>query len=96
MCAAATVGNTKRLESYRLSGANLSQKDVSGRTPLHFAALHGRSETIGFLLDNGADPRSTDMLNQTAADVARAVNAPSEELESLEKGEERISRRWFF
>lgn len=75
MCTAAAIGNTKRLQSYLLAGADLSQKDVSGRTPLHFAALHNHTETIEFLLDHGADPRCVDMLGQTAAELAEAARA---------------------
>ncbi|EFN66941.1 L-asparaginase [Camponotus floridanus] len=75
MCAAASVGNTKRLQSYLLAGADLSQKDVSGRTPLHFAALHNHPETIEFLLENGADPHCLDILGQTAAELAETVRA---------------------
>ncbi|GAB1862729.1 asparaginase [Camponotus japonicus] len=75
MCAAASVGNTKRLQSYLLAGADLSQKDVSGRTPLHFAALHNHPETIEFLLEHGADPHCLDMLGQTAAELAETVRA---------------------
>ncbi|XP_018300054.1 L-asparaginase 1 [Mycetomoellerius zeteki] len=77
MCAAATAGNTKRLQSYLLAGADLSQKNFSGRTPLHFAALHNRTEAIEFLLDHGADPHCVDMLGQTAADLAEAMQAAS-------------------
>ncbi|XP_070166423.1 L-asparaginase isoform X1 [Polyergus mexicanus] len=75
MCTAAAIGNTKRLQSYLLAGVDLSQKDVSGRTPLHFAALHNHTETIEFLLDHGADPRCIDMLGQTAAELAEAAQA---------------------
>jgi len=75
MCAAASVGNTNRLQSYLLAGADLSQKDVSGRTPLHFAALHNHPETIEFLLEHGADPHCLDMLGQTAAELAETVRA---------------------
>ncbi|XP_072748637.1 L-asparaginase 1 isoform X2 [Anoplolepis gracilipes] len=75
MCAAATAGNTKRLQSFLLAGADLSQKDVSERTPLHFAALHNRTEAIEFLLDHAADPNCVDMLGQTAAELAEAVQA---------------------
>lgn len=75
MCAAASVGNTKRLQSYFLAGADLSQKNVSGRTPLHFAALHNHTEAIEFLLKHGADPVCFDMLGQTATELAEAVQA---------------------
>ncbi|XP_011861539.1 PREDICTED: L-asparaginase isoform X2 [Vollenhovia emeryi] len=75
MCSAATAGNTKRLQSYLLAGADLSLKDFSGRTPLHFAALHDRVKTIEFLRDHGEDPRCVDMLGQSAADLAEAARA---------------------
>lgn len=75
MCSAAITGNTKRLQSYLLAGADLSQKDFSGRTPLHFAALHDHVEVIEFLLDHGADPRCADMMGETAAGLARAARA---------------------
>lgn len=75
MCAAATAANTKRLQSYLLAGADLSQKDFSGRTPLHFAALHDHTEAIEFLLDHGADPRCVDMLGETAANLAETARA---------------------
>jgi len=75
MCAAASAGNAKRLRSYLLAGADLSQKDASGRTPLHFTALHNRTEATRFLLDHGADLCCVDMLGQTAADLAEAARA---------------------
>lgn len=75
MCAAATAGNTKRLMSFFLAGTDLSQKDASGRTPLHFAALHDRTEVIEFLLNHGVDSCCIDMTGQTARDLAEAVQA---------------------
>lgn len=75
MCLAAITGNTKRLQSYLLAGADLSQKDFSGRTPLHFAALHNRIEAVEFLLNHGVDPRCVDMLGKTAANLAEATQA---------------------
>ncbi|XP_020277894.1 uncharacterized protein LOC109851830 isoform X2 [Pseudomyrmex gracilis] len=75
MCVAAATGNTKRLQSYLIAGVDLSQKNVSGCTPLHFASLHNHAETIAFLLEHGVDPNSVDMLGQTAADLAKAACA---------------------
>ncbi|XP_070521961.1 L-asparaginase 1 isoform X2 [Cardiocondyla obscurior] len=77
MCSAATAGNTKRLQSYLLAGGDLSQKDFSGRTPLHYAALHNRTEAIEFLLNNSVDLQCVDMLGETAADLAKAAKATS-------------------
>lgn len=88
MCAAATAGNVKRLRSYLLAGADLSQKDISGRTPLHFAALHNRTETVEFLLEHGADLSCVDMLGQTAASLAEAAGA-LDVTRSLEKSSKR-------
>lgn len=39
LCAAASRGSRKRLESYYLAGADLSQPDPSGRTALHVVSL---------------------------------------------------------
>ncbi|XP_014218440.1 L-asparaginase [Copidosoma floridanum] len=71
LCAAAAVGNEKRLVSYHIAGADLSQPDVSGRTALYVAALHGYTTAVQLLLEHGADPQASDMLKQTALDVAQ-------------------------
>lgn len=71
MCAAAVAGNIKRLQSYRLAGADISQANFSGRTPLHFASLHRRKNVIKYLLEYGADPRCADMLGQIPADFMK-------------------------
>lgn len=69
MCAAAATGNIKRLKSYLLAKADVSEFDMSGRTPLHFAVLHSHRDTIKFLADEGANARCVDMLGQTAQDL---------------------------
>lgn len=71
MCAAAAVGNLKRLESYQLANADLSQKDFSGRTPLHFAALHNKTQVLEFLLDQNVEAKCLDKTNQSPHDLAR-------------------------
>lgn len=70
LCAAAARGQVKRLNSYRLAGANLSQKDLSGRTALHLACLHGHAEVIEYLLKNGVEKSAIDQLNLTPYDYA--------------------------
>ncbi|XP_031831268.1 L-asparaginase isoform X2 [Nomia melanderi] len=74
MCAAASIGNTKRLSSYHYANANLNQKEFSGRTPLHFAALHNKVQTIKFLLDHGVKTDCKDKLGQTPLDLAEAIS----------------------
>lgn len=71
MCAAAAVGNLKRLKSYQLANADLSQKDFSGRTPLHFAALHNKTQVLEFLLDQNVEAKCLDKTNQSPHDLAK-------------------------
>ena len=75
MCAASAIGNSTRLESYHLAGADLSVADISGRTPLHLAALHNNAACVEFLLHNGADLSCKDMLGQTSFDYAKSAGA---------------------
>lgn len=70
MCSAAAAGNLVRLRSYHMAGADLSQADVSGRTALHLAAVHGQAAVVQFLLDHGAETNVSDKLGMTAKDVA--------------------------
>ncbi|KAG6800991.1 L-asparaginase isoform X1 [Apis mellifera caucasica] len=75
MCIAATTGNVKRLKSYQLANAILSQKDFSGRTPLHFAALHNRTQVIKFLMEYNVDMICFDKMNQSPYDLAIAAGS---------------------
>lgn len=52
LCSAAARGIIKRLQSYQIAGADLSQPDISGRTALHLAALHGHIDVVQYLLKN--------------------------------------------
>lgn len=70
LCMAASRGLVKRLKSYRLAGANLSQVDLSGRTALHLACLHGHKECIEYLLSNSVEKECRDQLNMTPYDYA--------------------------
>ncbi|XP_065363413.1 L-asparaginase-like [Calliphora vicina] len=70
LCAAVARGSLTRLQSYQLAGADLSQPDPSGRTPLHVAALHGHEELVQYLLQYMDNINETDMLGLTALDYA--------------------------
>ncbi|KAH0548462.1 L-asparaginase [Cotesia glomerata] len=75
LCNAAAFGCLKRLQSYNIAGADLSQPDVSGRTALHNAAIHNKPSIVRFLMEHGSDPESTDMLGHTPFVLARIVSA---------------------
>lgn len=52
-------------------GASLTQCDEAfERTPLHFAAMHGHTACVKYLMSRGADPRATDLSNMTALHIA--------------------------
>lgn len=70
LCVAAARGFVKRLQSYRLAGANLSQGDFSGRTALHAACLHNQKEVLEYLLKNSVDTTVTDHLKMRPQDYA--------------------------
>lgn len=70
LCAAASRGLMKRLESYKIAGADLSQPDPSGRTALHMACLHGYKNLVEFLLNNYVDQTENDLLGLNAMDYA--------------------------
>lgn len=70
LCSAAARGQIKRMESYRLAGADLSQPDISGRTPLHLACLHGHLEMVDFLLRNYVEKDDIDLLGLSPLEYA--------------------------
>ncbi|KAK2583653.1 hypothetical protein KPH14_009588 [Odynerus spinipes] len=82
MCRTAAAGNERRLLSFLIAGANVSQKDVSGRTSLHLAALHNSVSVLKLLLNHGANPTCTDMIGHTPYDLAKLVGA-TEAMECL-------------
>ena len=61
LIAAAKQGNLERVNA--ILGADnslVNQKDESGATPVHYAALNGHRQIVRLLVQRGADVNSTD------------------------------------
>ncbi len=71
LCAAAAAGDLSELRRLIAAGADVSQADYDGRTPLHLAASEGEEEALCLLLHSGADPAPTDRWGNTPLDDAR-------------------------
>ena len=71
---AASKGDIKRLESWRLAGANLNQPDPCGRTALHAAVEAGYRIVVDWLLAAGVDTCVTNRLGQVPFEIAQLLN----------------------
>lgn len=71
LCAAASRGSLRRLQSYYLAGADLNQPDPYGRTALHISALLGHEEIANYLISKVTEIKDTDALGLTALDYAQ-------------------------
>ncbi|XP_034660076.1 L-asparaginase [Drosophila subobscura] len=67
-------GKTKRMESWRLAGADLSLADRTGRTALHYACQLGNHEVVDYLLPFYKNPYVKDELDMTPIDYAKAAH----------------------
>jgi ankyrin repeat protein len=56
-------------------GANPSQPDGWGYTPLHYAAVRGDNALIEYLVSKGADVKAVSRLGQSTVDMARGGRA---------------------
>ncbi|XP_071572585.1 uncharacterized protein [Temnothorax nylanderi] len=52
---AASNGDIQAVQRLLKDGADANDKDIDGRTPLHYAVNSGQASVVNFLLENGAD-----------------------------------------
>ena len=64
--AAAKSGDVEAINQHLIEGADASQPDAAGLTPLSWAALLGRADAAKALIDGGADLEATDSDGTTA------------------------------
>ncbi len=75
-------------------GFNPAQPDRFGWTPLHYAALDGRTEAAGILLDRGAPLDVRTIMGQTAYNVAQERKMEAVALLLAEKGADKSESRF--
>ncbi|XP_065200755.1 uncharacterized protein LOC135831864 [Planococcus citri] len=68
--AAASKGDLRTVERLLQDGADVSDKDIEGRTPLHFAVNGGHVDVVNMLLRNEADVTSTTNKGNTTLHMA--------------------------
>lgn len=69
---AAYEGNTVQVQSLIEEGADVNEKDASGRTALMIAANRGHTYVVQLLLERGADANATDNNGLTAMQAAES------------------------
>ncbi|XP_075223657.1 L-asparaginase [Lycorma delicatula] len=77
ICLAASYGQLNKIRCYKISGANLSHPDMSGRTPLHSAVVSKQVKTVRYLLHSKVDREITDPMGLTAQELAVKLNLDS-------------------
>src|SRR6185312_16553460 len=70
LLAAASKGDTPRVQALLKSGANVEATDKNDRTPLMLAAQHGYADTVRALLASGAKTDTRDKSGFTAFGLA--------------------------
>ena len=75
LCMLARQGEDKKLECYRLAGANLSTStNMSRQTPLHAAVETAQEIAVTYLLEKGVETTRKDIYGRTPVDIARLLN----------------------
>ena len=88
--------------SYRLvaDGIDVNKRHPLGWTPLHVAAVNGRSEVVTALLELGADPNLGDnfvnVYHTAMEKEMRAVDGKGNMIETLRHIEGHYSKTYFF
>jgi 60kDa lysophospholipase len=73
-CQAVASGKFEEVEAVYAHGANPSEADCDGRTPLHLAASYGFIEIVEFLIKSGARRNMKDRWGATPLDDAKRYN----------------------
>ena len=63
-------GNLVDVKHLVESGISINSADYLGRTPLHIAAEHGRSDLLEYLISKNADIHQADQIGETALTLA--------------------------
>ena len=75
LCMFARQGEDKKLECYRLAGANLSTStNMARQTPLHAAVETAQELAVTYLLGKGVDTSRKDVYGRTPLDIAQLLN----------------------
>ncbi|KAG8169581.1 hypothetical protein KVR01_000326 [Diaporthe batatas] len=64
--AAVVGGEVEHLHALAARGASFAGRDISGRTPLHFAACLGRREMVSFIMANGGKHADKDNVGRSS------------------------------
>ena len=75
LCMFARQGEERKLECYRLAGANLSTStNMARQTPLHAAVETAQELAVTYLLGKGVDITRKDVYGRTPLDIAQLLN----------------------
>jgi hypothetical protein len=77
------VGDVKWVKAEVALGANVNHRDKHFATPLHYAALCGRTDICRVLLKAGADAAAEDEGGETPADHARGADESLHDAEAV-------------